>query len=52
MGLFDKFQPTATVYNALKESAGRDPFGVSMEEMKGPTRAIVEGARNRPCGNQ
>ena len=43
MGLFDKFQPTATVYNALKESAGRDPFGVSMEEMKGPTRAIVEG---------
>ena len=43
MGLFDKFQQTATVYNALKESAGRDPFGVSMEEMKGPTRAIVEG---------
>ncbi len=43
MGLFEKFQATAEVYDALKESAGRDPFGVSMDEMKGPTRAMVEG---------
>ena len=43
MGLFEKFQGTAEAYDALKESAGRDPFGVSMDEMKGPTRAMVEG---------
>ncbi len=43
MGLFEKFKATADVYEALKESAGRDPFGVSMDEMKGPTRAMVEG---------
>ena len=43
MGLFEKFKPTASLYEALKESAGRDPFGVSMDEMKGPTRAMVDG---------
>ncbi len=43
MGLFDKFQTTATQYKALLEGIGRDPFGVSMDEMKGPTRAIVNG---------
>lgn len=43
MSLFDKFQNTAVLYNSLLESTGRDPFGVSMDEMKGPTRAIVEG---------
>jgi len=43
MSLFDKFQGTAELYNTLLESTGRDPFGVSMDEMKGPTRAIVEG---------
>jgi 8-amino-7-oxononanoate synthase len=43
MGLFEKFEGTATLYNALKEAVGRDPFGVSMDEMKGPTRAMVNG---------
>ena len=43
MGLFEKFEGTAEAYEALKERAGRDPFGVSMDEMKGPTRAIVDG---------
>ncbi len=44
MGLFEKFEGTATLYEALKKtSAGRDPFGVSMDEMKGPTRAMVDG---------
>lgn len=43
MGLFEKFQSTATQYNALKAATGRDPFGVSMDEMKGPTRAMVDG---------
>ncbi len=43
MSLFDKFQGTAELYKMLLDSTGRDPFGVSMDEMKGPTRAIVEG---------
>ncbi len=45
MSLFDKFQSTATQYQMLLEGAGdgRDPFGVSMDEMKGPTRAMVKG---------
>ncbi len=43
MSLFDKFQNTATQYQALMDGIGRDPFGVSMDEMKGPTRAIVNG---------
>ncbi|NOX84066.1 MAG: aminotransferase class I/II-fold pyridoxal phosphate-dependent enzyme [Alphaproteobacteria bacterium] len=43
MSLFDKFQTTATQYKALREGIGRDPFGVSMDEMKGPTRAMVNG---------
>lgn len=43
MGLFDKFQSTATMYYGLREETGRDPFGVSMDEMKGPTRAMVKG---------
>lgn len=43
MTLFDKFQNTAVLYDALKQQVGRDPFGVSMDEMKGPTRAMVEG---------
>ena len=43
MGLFDKFQSTADQYQALIEGAARDPFSVSMDEMKGPTRAIVKG---------
>ena len=43
MSLFEKFEGTATLYNALLESTGRDPFSVSMDEMKGPTRAMVKG---------
>ena len=43
MSLFDKYQPTATAYDALRKVTGRDPFGVSMDEMKGPTRAMVDG---------
>ncbi|GJL93650.1 MAG: 8-amino-7-oxononanoate synthase [Hyphococcus sp.] len=43
MSLFDKFKPTATMYYALRDEIGRDPFGVSMDEMKGPTRALVDG---------
>jgi len=43
MGLFEKFSATATAYEGLKEATGRDPFGVSMDEMKGPTRALVDG---------
>ena len=42
MSLFDKFEKNATLYNQL-ESAGSNPFTVKMEEMKGPTRAIVRG---------
>ncbi len=42
MSLFDKFEKTASLYKELL-GAGRDPFGVSMEEMKGPMRAIVKG---------
>lgn len=43
MSLFDKFQSTAVMYDALIKGADRDPFAVSMDEMKGPTRAIVKG---------
>lgn len=43
MSLFEKFQSTAAQYYALREETGRDPFGVSMDEMKGPTRAMVDG---------
>ena len=43
MSLFDKFEPTAVMYYGLRDKIGRDPFGVSMDEMKGPTRAMVKG---------
>ena len=43
MGLFDKFQSSAALYASLTESGGQDPFRVTMDEMKGPTRAIVKG---------
>jgi 8-amino-7-oxononanoate synthase len=42
MSLFDKFEKNAVLYNQLSE-AGRNPFTVAMEEMKGPTRAVVKG---------
>jgi 8-amino-7-oxononanoate synthase len=43
MGLFEKFESTASAYHALRDATGRDPFGVSMDEMKSATRAIVNG---------
>ena len=43
MSLFEKFKSTAEQYNALVAATERDPFGVSMDEIKGPTRAIVKG---------
>lgn len=43
MGLFDKFESTATQLKGLLAASPRDPFSVSMDEMKGPTRAIVKG---------
>lgn len=43
MSLFDKFQGTASQYKALLKETGRDPFSVCMDDMKGPTRAIVNG---------
>lgn len=42
MSLFDKFEKTAETYNALKAS-GRSPFTVVMEEVLGPTRAVIKG---------
>ncbi len=43
MGLFDKFENTATLLKGLLAASPRDPFSVSMDEMKGPTRALVDG---------
>jgi 8-amino-7-oxononanoate synthase len=42
MSLFAKFEKTAAVYNALKDS-GQSPFTVVMEEVLGPTRAVIKG---------
>lgn len=42
MSLFDKFEKTAGLYNAL-EDAGQNPFSVVMEEVLGPTRAKIKG---------
>ncbi|MEM9705238.1 MAG: aminotransferase class I/II-fold pyridoxal phosphate-dependent enzyme [Pseudomonadota bacterium] len=42
MGLFEKFEKDAAVYNALSD-AGKNPFTVVMEEMTGPTRARIKG---------
>lgn len=43
MSLFDKFEGNATQLKGLLKELPRDPFSVSMDEMKGPTRAIVSG---------
>jgi 8-amino-7-oxononanoate synthase len=43
MGLFEKFEGTAAQLKGLLAASPRDPFSVSMDEMKGPTRAIVKG---------
>lgn len=43
MSLFDKFEGTSRMLQGLLAASPRDPFSVSMEEMKGPTRAMVKG---------
>lgn len=42
MSLFDKFEKTAALYNSLSEM-GKNPFTVVMEEVLGPTRAMIKG---------
>lgn len=42
MSLFDKFEKTAVVYNGLS-AMGKNPFTVVMEEVLGPTRALIKG---------
>ena len=43
MSLFEKFEDKSRMLKALLSQSPRDPFSVSMEEMKGPTRAMVKG---------
>lgn len=40
MGLFDKFAPTAALYNQL-ENAGANPFNVAFEQVLSPTEARI-----------
>lgn len=42
MGLFDKFEKNAALYNQLS-AMGKNPFTVVMEEVLGPTRAKIKG---------
>lgn len=42
MSLFEKFEKNAVLYNQLSEM-GRNPFAVVMEEVLGPTRAVIKG---------
>ena len=42
MSLFDKFEKTAILYNGLS-AIGKNPFTVVMEEVLGPTRALIKG---------
>ena len=42
MSLFDKFEKTAALYNGLSEM-GKNPFAVVMEDVLGPTRALIKG---------
>lgn len=42
MSLFEKFEKTAALYDQLSD-AGMNPFTVVMEEVLGPTRAIIRG---------
>ncbi|MEM9898892.1 MAG: 8-amino-7-oxononanoate synthase, partial [Pseudomonadota bacterium] len=42
MGLFEKFEKTAELYNGLS-AVGKNPFTVVMEEVLGPTRAMING---------
>ncbi|MEE4348630.1 MAG: aminotransferase class I/II-fold pyridoxal phosphate-dependent enzyme [Pacificimonas sp.] len=41
--LFDKFQPLIDQYEMLIASGLRDPFHLQMDEIKSPTRAVVNG---------
>lgn len=43
MSVFDKFAGIAQQYDALVGAGSQDPFQVSMDDMKGPTRAMVNG---------
>lgn len=42
MSLFAKFEKTAALYNGLS-AMGKNPFTVVMEEVLGPTRAMIKG---------
>lgn len=42
MSLFAKFEKTAALYNQLSEM-GKNPFTVVMEDVLGPTRALIKG---------
>jgi len=42
MSLFDKFEKTAALYNGLS-AMGKNPFAVVMEDVLGPTRAMIKG---------
>jgi len=42
MGLFDKFEKNAALYDHLS-AIGKNPFNVVMEEVLGPTRALIKG---------
>lgn len=42
MSLFEKFEKTAALYDGLS-AMGKNPFTVVMEEVIGPTRAIIKG---------
>ncbi len=42
MSLFEKFEKTAVLYNQLSDS-GKNPFTMVMEEIIGPTRAMIKG---------
>ena len=43
MSLFEKFEDKSRLLKGLLEQSPRDPFSVSMDEMLGPTRAMVKG---------
>lgn len=42
MGLFEKFEKNAVLYNQLSEM-GRNPFAVVMERVLSPSRALIKG---------
>ena len=42
MSLFDKFEKNAALFNGLT-ALGKNPFNVVMEDVLGPTRAMIKG---------